>query len=83
MRLYTQVVMIENQHDAFEAIECYVRERLAARHDVYGWAPIEDDTGKQALVLIAHDASARSFPRSINGISLVLRRIGAPEPQMK
>ena len=63
----------------FEAINVYALERLRSRGDVYGWAPLENDEEPSALLLISQDTPADSFPASISGIRLVLKRISPPE----
>lgn len=63
----------------FDPVARYFLRRVSERGDVYGWAPIAGSEPPQALLLVALDASAESFPTEIDGIGLVLEHVSAPE----
>lgn len=64
----------------FAAVDNYARERLAERGDVYAWAPVEAGDRPRAMLLIAEDADLESFPRSLGGVRIVLKRVSPPQP---
>jgi hypothetical protein len=63
----------------WSAVEDYVRARLNAQHDVYGWGRMEGESEPSALVLAAESASIDSFPKAVGGIRIVLKRVPPPE----
>ena len=65
----------------FETITGYALERVRSRGDLVRWAPLENDKGSGALLLVAKDSPLDSFPASIAGIKLVLKQISRMEVQ--
>jgi len=72
-------LMSELSQQEYEAVNTYALKRRRERGDVYGWAPLGNDSAPQALLLVSKEAPLDSFPERISGIKLILRAIEAPE----
>jgi hypothetical protein len=56
------------------AVDEYVRTRLSSRGDVYGWARLEQAANPAALILADEAAPDDSFPETIGGVRIVLKK---------
>ena len=63
--------------ERFAPVERYFSERARIRGDLYGWGPVQAEPHPVARLLA--DPSAFDLPTEIEGIEIVVMRVGRPE----
>lgn len=63
--------------ERFAPVERYFSERARLRGDLYGWGPVQTQPHPVARLLA--DPTAFDLPAEIDGIQIVVMRVGKPE----
>jgi hypothetical protein len=66
------------QSPDWEAVDIYVKTRLASKRDVYGWAAMDTSSEPSALILVPESVEAESFPAEVGGVRIHLKRVAPP-----
>jgi len=60
-------------------IKKYVGDRRENFHDVYGWAVVDKGGRQEVMLMVSLQAKLDTFPDSIAGLPVRLKRVSAPE----
>lgn len=65
----------------FDAVDRWVRERIARHGDVYGWGPVQVGEQPIAVILVDDQVDSITFPTEIDGVKIGVRFVPKPEMQ--
>jgi len=69
------------EEKAWQQVDQYARDRRDDRADLFGWSK-SDGMPDEAVFLIDESSDSTSFPESIAGIRILLKRVSTPEEQV-